>query len=75
VIFLPGRPMRKIHGSHCRKTDLICKWIVFNCSSGGWKMLVYWPIVAFRGCQPFDDDNSKQLLSTLLTMQPWTWYN
>lgn len=35
----------------------------------------YLPIVASRECQPFDDDNSKQLLSTLLTTQPWTWYN
>lgn len=23
VILRPGRPIRKIHGSHCRKTDLI----------------------------------------------------
>lgn len=25
VIFLPGRDMRKIHGSHWRKTDFICR--------------------------------------------------
>lgn len=30
----------------------------------------YLPIVAFRECQQFDDDNLKQLRSKLLTMQP-----
>lgn len=80
--------MRKIHGSHCRKTDFICDVgrEKKGSQSGGREREIkccwnennaiyltiksYSPIVASREYLPFDDDNSKQLLSTLLMMQP-----
>jgi len=34
VILRPGRPIRKIQGSHCRKTDLIWLWMKYGNETG-----------------------------------------
>lgn len=79
VIFFPGLDIRRIHGSHCRKTDFICSnaTICSFCCCGKYNIMKVFrknlPIEAFHVCQQYDDDNWVRLLSVRQMKRPWTW--
>lgn len=79
VILRPGRPIRKIQGSHCRKTDLIWEKLtvrregVEDWSWFGQCLVCDSPTGAFRGYPPCDGDSWAPQQSAPPTMRPWTW--
>lgn len=73
VIFLPGRCIRKIHGSHIRNTDRICtktqRKFPIKTETKQYDVLNS-PNLAFRECLLFYDDNLILLRLILRMMLP-----